>query len=113
MDACAEADLVEGSPLIVTAGGRQLVVVRWHGEVHALRNICPHQNQSFECGAVRERIVARERGEMEPDFEDPILICPFHGWEFQLTSGRCTSDPGLRVKRYPARIEGGRVLVEI
>lgn len=98
---------------VVSARGRELVLARWGGQVFVLRNICPHQSQSFECGGVRERLVATGGGDIAPDFEDPILICPFHGWEFQLRTGHCTTDATLRVKRYPAREEDGRVLVEI
>jgi nitrite reductase (NADH) small subunit len=40
-----------------------------------------------------------------------VLHCPWHGWRFELDSGRCPEDPRMRVAVYDARIERGRVLV--
>jgi uncharacterized protein len=37
--------------------------------------------------------------------------CPWHGWEFDLETGRCLDDPALRAAVYPVRVEAGRVLV--
>jgi nitrite reductase (NADH) small subunit len=40
-----------------------------------------------------------------------VLHCPWHGWQFELDSGRCPDDPRMRVAVYQARIAHGRVLV--
>ena len=44
--------------------------------------------------------------------ERRVLHCPWHGWEFDLESGRCPEDDRMRVAVYPVRVEDGRVLVE-
>jgi nitrite reductase (NADH) small subunit len=41
-----------------------------------------------------------------------VLHCPWHGWEFDLDSGRCPEDVRMRVAVYPVKIESGRVLID-
>ena len=115
VDVGVELEIAEGdSPRVVTVDGRELILVRWQGVVYALRNSCPHQSQSFLMGAVRERIIGGNTvGELAIASDDPVLVCPVHGWEFRLNTGQCTSDPKLRVKRYPVSIAAGRVLVDM
>jgi nitrite reductase (NADH) small subunit len=40
-----------------------------------------------------------------------VLRCPWHGWEFDLGSGRCLDEPSLRAAVYPAEVADGRVRV--
>ena len=40
-----------------------------------------------------------------------MLHCPWHGWQFELSSGRCPDNSRMRVAVYDARIEAGRVVV--
>ena len=35
-----------------------------------------------------------------------VLACPWHGWEFDLETGRCPDDPRMRVATYPVRVDG-------
>ena len=44
--------------------------------------------------------------------ERRVLHCPWHGWEFDLDSGRCPDDERMRVAVYPVKIESGRVLID-
>ena len=42
------------------------------------------------------------------------LSCPWHGWEYDVRTGRSLCEPEkVRVRTYPARVEDGRVLVEL
>jgi nitrite reductase/ring-hydroxylating ferredoxin subunit len=42
-----------------------------------------------------------------------ILRCPWHGWEFEIATGKTVTKPVVRVKTFPARVEDGRVVVEL
>jgi nitrite reductase (NADH) small subunit len=47
-------------------------------------------------------------------YEDRVLRCPWHGWEFDLETGESLFDPERwRVRVYPVRVEDGEILVEI
>ena len=114
--------LEEGVARVVVAEGREIMVVRWHGEVYAVRNICPHMSTPFSgVNRVIERgaqpVHARVRGgstfgEMER-IEEAVVTCPWHGWSFSLVDGTCAVDPRLRVKTYQTVLQGNTVYLEI
>jgi len=110
-DAGALADLERDGHVIARVEGREIGVVRGrNGSVHGVRNRCPHHGGPLCFGTVRERLEG-EPGRYEPSGRT-VLRCPWHGWEFDLDSGRCIDDPKLRAAVYPARIEDGRVFIE-
>ena len=43
---------------------------------------------------------------------ESVLRCPWHGWEFDLETGRCRDDESMRVAVYPADVRDGRVFVK-
>jgi nitrite reductase/ring-hydroxylating ferredoxin subunit len=114
IDVAAVGDLREGYPLPVRAGSRELVLMLWRGEVFALRNVCPHQTQSFAGGYVHGNVVCDGGvGTVTVRGDEPVIECPVHAWNFRLHDGRCVSDPAVRVKTYATEIRGDRVLVAL
>jgi 3-phenylpropionate/trans-cinnamate dioxygenase ferredoxin subunit len=122
VEVAAANDLREGVGAVVVAEGREIMVVRWRGEVYAVRNICPHQSAPF---SIANRVSARGApvvhagvsgastfGELERD-DEAFLTCPWHTWSFSLRDGTCTVDPGLRVKTYRVVIENGKVYLDM
>ena len=92
-------------------GGREVGVVAVNGELHGVRNRCPHHGGPLCLGVVRER-VRGEPGRYELA-ETSVLRCPWHGWEFDPATGRCLDDDSMRVAVYAATAEGGRVYVDL
>ena len=45
--------------------------------------------------------------------EGEILRCPWHGWEFELVTGRALRDDRLRVLTYPVSVEDQQLFVEL
>jgi nitrite reductase/ring-hydroxylating ferredoxin subunit len=104
-------EVVSKGRAVVRVGGREIGVVRdpATGTLHAVRNRCPHSGAPLCLGLVVDRAVGRP-GAYERSGR-PVLRCPWHGWEYDLETGRCVDDPGLRAAVYPVRVENGRVLV--
>lgn len=109
-----------GSKLVVPFRGRAGIgVFNVHGRYYALRNICPHKQGPLCTGRVYGRIVADAppsgRALDAPDYaverDGEIIRCPWHLWEFDITTGRCLVDPRARVKTYPVAVEDGCVIV--
>ena len=90
------AELESGKPTLRKAEGRRFVCVRDGSEVHALDDRCPHQGYPLSQGSVR----------------DGVLTCEWHNWKFELGSGAC-SFGGEAVRRYPSKVEDGRVHLDI
>jgi nitrite reductase/ring-hydroxylating ferredoxin subunit len=106
-------ELEEGMPTVFKVRGRSIVLVRWKEEVHALRNVCPHQTQSFEHGFVRPLVVAGEQLGTLKLTDAGLLVCPWHAWEFGLDDGRCITSDQHRVRRYDVTVRDGDVLVDV
>jgi nitrite reductase (NADH) small subunit len=112
VDVGAVADFEDRRLRIVQAGGHEVGVLRWSDRFYALHNRCPHQKGPVCLGVVSGRLVGSAPGSMEVDEETPVLACPWHGWEFDLTRGRALWDESYAVRMVPVRIEDGRVLLE-
>jgi nitrite reductase (NADH) small subunit len=111
-DAGSLDELERERVLLVRVGGRELGVLRDEdGRLYAVRNRCPHHGAPLCRGTIRDR-EGGIPGAYEPSSER-VLRCPWHGWEFDLETGRCLEDQRLRAKLYPVRVAGGRVLVEV
>jgi nitrite reductase/ring-hydroxylating ferredoxin subunit len=45
--------------------------------------------------------------------EGDAAICPWHGFDYELATGRCRTDPELAIPVYPVRIVGDSVEVDV
>jgi nitrite reductase/ring-hydroxylating ferredoxin subunit len=103
--------------LIVPFRGRAGIgVFNVNGAYHALRNLCPHKLGPLCVGRVSGRPEASAppsayAGELEIARDGEVIRCPWHLWEFDITTGQCLVDPQMRVKTYPVSIEDGEVVV--
>lgn len=114
IDVCDLEDLQEGKAFPVRVGGRNLVLVRWEENVFALRDICPHMSRALEGGNVVPGIWPGERlGDLVVRADRPVIKCPWHGWMYDLTNGRCPGDEEVRVATYQTRVLDNRVLVDL
>ncbi len=115
VDVGALEEFTAGQPKRVEVGKRALVVVRRDADVFALRDICPHMGAPLSGGRVGGTTLPCKPGdEIEYGRQDEILTCPWHGWEFELTTGKTLCNPErARVRRYEARIRDGRVFVDM
>ncbi len=102
------AELPPSSRRIVSVNGREIGVFNVKGKFYALRNLCPHQSAPLCLGELTGLAVSDEPGEIEWTREGEILRCPWHGWEFDIRSGRTVFQSNSRVKTYDLRIEKAR-----
>jgi nitrite reductase/ring-hydroxylating ferredoxin subunit len=113
-DVGAVDDFSDARAKLVSIEGREIGLIRWHDEFFAVRNICPHQAGPVSAGAVRPKLSSvSSLGRLEVDEDCPVLSCPWHGWEFELRSGRSVSGHPYRVGTYPVHLKHGRVLIEV
>jgi nitrite reductase/ring-hydroxylating ferredoxin subunit len=107
------AELPPGSRRLVTIRGREVVVFNVEGEYFALLDRCPHQGGSLSRGKLTGLVEAGEPGQVRYSRRGEIIRCPWHGWEYDLRTGKSWCDPvRLRVRNYPAITMPGTALVE-
>jgi len=85
-----------GARVIKTRDGCVAVFRTASDEVYALDNSCPHKQ-----GPLAEGIV-----------HGNSVTCPLHNWVFSLETGMAQGADEGQVATYPARVEGGRVLLD-
>jgi Fe-S cluster biogenesis protein NfuA/nitrite reductase/ring-hydroxylating ferredoxin subunit len=59
------------------------------------RNECVHQGMTLDGGMI----------------DDGVLICPWHGFRYEASSGECLSAPGAQLPQIPLRIDEGQVFI--
>ena len=111
---CPVDELPSGSRKIVDVGGRSIGVFNVEGRYHAIRNVCPHHGAPLCLGELTGTMLPTPPYQYEWGRDSEILVCPWHGYEFDITTGRTLYDPSdLRVKVYPVSVEDGMVVFEI
>jgi nitrite reductase/ring-hydroxylating ferredoxin subunit len=86
-----------GRGRVVTAGGREVALFHVDGTFYAIDNACAHRGGPLGEGALR----------------GPVVACPWHDWRYDVRTGENALDPRFRVARYPVRVEGTSLLIEI
>lgn len=79
----------------VVVAGRVLAVYIVEGRPFVLDGVCPHQGGPLGKGRL----------------EGCVVMCPWHGWQFDVRDGKHQINEALRHATYEARIEGDQVLV--
>lgn len=110
------SDLPIGEFRIVTMGGREIGVIRLpDGTVSAVRNVCPHRGAPVCRGTVSGTFVPSEPGKLTYDRDGWVLRCPWHGWEFDLQSGRrmfgSSTTRGARLTTYEMEEIDGEIVM--
>ena len=114
-------EIPPGARKIVNIGGRSVGVFNIGGEYFALLNRCPHQGGALCEGRLWGVLTASVPGSFEYSKSREILTCPWHGWEFEVRTGRSWCDPihlrvrtyDVRVETYPVSVEGAQVVVDV
>lgn len=68
----------------VQAGGLQICLANIDGQLHALNNICPHREGPLGQGWVEGRTV----------------VCPWHAWAFDVSTGIAEEPEHAQVQVY-------------
>lgn len=112
VDVCGLDDLEEGSCSRVTVGTRQMTALRLGDNVHLLPATCPHRGAPLYESKLIRTLTADAPGGMEIEAEQPVLMCPWHRWQFDPETGKTVFESNIRLKRVETRIDNGRVLAK-
>jgi nitrite reductase (NADH) small subunit len=94
----APGDIPVGQGRFVDAGGVWVAVFNaGGGRFYACSAVCPHED-----GPLSEGWLEGDR-----------VVCPWHGFDFELRTGRCGVDEGLAVSVYRVRVTAASVEVEV
>ena len=109
----AVSEIPPGGRKLVTADGRAIVVFNVGGEFFALSNRCPHQGAALCEGPLIGLAQSSDPGAIEYTRLGEILRCPWHGWEFDIRTGKSWCDPEtVKARRFGTSVEKGAKLIE-
>ena len=107
------SEIPPGQRKLVTVRGRSIAVFNLDGEYYGLFNRCPHQGGPMCEGILTGLIESHEPGHYEYSRPGEILRCPWHGWEFDVRTGKSFCDPSrISVREYPVEVASGKTVVE-
>lgn len=108
-----EKDLPVGSFRIVQIEGRSIGIYNVKGDYYAVHNHCPHQGAELckgpVCGTTLNSLVYEYRYGRDQE----ILRCPWHGWEFDLKTGKSLFSEKVRTRTYPVEVNQGIIHIVI
>ena len=90
------SDLPPGTAQAVQCEGRSIALYNVEGRIYATDNACPHQGGPLG----------------EGDLSKTVITCPWHQWQFDVTTGGRVSTPGISVRTYEIRLENGNVMIK-
>ena len=91
-------DVPAGEGRVIEAHGHTLALFNVDGAFYAVDNGCPHRGGPLGDG----------------DLEGTFVACPWHGWRWDVTSGRnCWPGSDWRLRRVPLRIVGDEIQLPV
>lgn len=110
---CALSDLPPGAAKRVMIGKRAIAVFNVGGKLSAIADRCPHEGASLSRGQVGGVVVSETPGEYRIEGEGQMVRCPWHGWEFDLQTGKSWCDPTrMKLRSFGVKICPGAALEE-
>jgi nitrite reductase/ring-hydroxylating ferredoxin subunit len=94
---CRTDEIPTGERKIIEVNGLSIGVFHHNGQWYALRNSCLHRGGPVCTGTL----------------ENNILICPWHGFQYDVTNGRLIEDPSAKLATYPVEVRDGEVHLQI
>ncbi len=76
--------------------GTTIALANVGGQFYALNNTCLHRGGPLGQG----------------ELEDSVVTCPWHGWQYDVTSGKVAQNPTVGVETYKVEVRGEDVFVD-
>lgn len=117
-DVGAVGDVPERGRLVVAVGPVTLGIFRFRDRLYAYENVCAHQGgpacQGRIVSRVRERLDEAQRSQGLVFDEDTMhIVCPWHGFEYDVTTGRHPGRADFALRPIPVTESGGRIHVTL
>jgi nitrite reductase (NADH) small subunit len=90
-------DIPPGTITAVEVGGHPIAIANVGGEFFATQHACLHLG-----GPLGEGLL-----------EGKTLSCPWHGWQYDVRTGKNEFDHAIRLQTFEVKVEGGEVKVAV
>ncbi len=107
------SDIPLGGRLIADVAGRSIGVFNVDGRFYALHNGCPHRGGPLCAGRLGGTTLPAAGHAFAYGREGQVLRCAWHGWEFDVTTGRALADPAVSARTYALAVEDGNLVITV
>jgi nitrite reductase (NADH) small subunit len=94
---CKTSDVKAGSGKSIEVNGKPVAVFNIEGSFYAINDTCRHRGGPLG----------------EGELDGKTVICPWHGWRYDVTTGANELVPDLPTDRYEVKVEGDDVLADV
>jgi nitrite reductase/ring-hydroxylating ferredoxin subunit len=94
---CKTSDVQSGAGKGIELNGKAIAVFNVDGKFYAINDVCGHRGGPLS----------------EGEIDGTTVICPWHGWRYNVTSGENELVPALPTEKYELKVEGDDILVDI
>ena len=94
--AAKQNEIPEGTVHEVHLEGLTIALANVAGKFYALNNSCLHRGGPLGQGQL----------------SGTVLTCPWHGWQYQISTGQVTFNPEMRLDTYPVELRDDEVWVD-
>ena len=91
------AELPAGTIRELQVEGKAVAVANVGGKIYAINNTCLHRGGPLGQGSL----------------EGKVVTCPWHGWQFDVTTGKAVQNPNVGVGCYAVEVRGEEVFVSL
>lgn len=89
--------IVPGRCMTVEVSGLRIALFNVAGNFYAMDDTCAHQGGPLGEGSL----------------DGVIVTCPWHGWQYDVSTGVCQTNPCVQMACYEVRIDGDDILVAL
>ena len=115
--AALSEDVLEGGRIVVDIEGVEIGIFRLGGRLYAWENRCVHAGGPVCQGKLMNRVTERldaERRSLGDDFAEELhIVCPWHGYEYNVRTGEHQADARLRLRGVEVEEREGEILVRL
>ena len=94
--AAKKDEIPAGSIREFQVDGKTVALANVDGKFHAINNTCLHRGGPLGQG----------------ELEGNVVTCPWHGWQYDVTSGKVTMNPAVGVDCYAVEVRGEDIFVD-
>jgi nitrite reductase/ring-hydroxylating ferredoxin subunit len=112
------SDFADPGRKVIDAQGTEVGVFKLGGEFFAYHNVCPHMGGPGCQGKIIAKVeeqIAEDRTSKGLAFSKSKLhvTCPWHGYEFDIRTGRHPGDARVGLTPVKLRVENGDVILSL
>ncbi|HQT67572.1 MAG: hypothetical protein B7Z78_04200 [Rhodospirillales bacterium 20-60-12] len=110
-----EQSFTAGKFVIIDIGRHSVGIIRLrNGDLRAVLNLCPHKGAPICRGIVGGTWPPAMPDALRFDQDGEVLVCPWHGFEYDLQDGReMFREKPTRLRFFPVAVRDGTVYVTV